>query len=148
MNNKIKKIEQLFDMTDRFHKIAKLKGAIDAENIITSLQIDALLYLHKHPKSTVNLLGKYLSLSSSAVAQLTDRLAKSGFVTRIDDPADRRIVRLFLTPDGEQVFRRFYKVKIDKVKKVAPFLTNKDLDDLTRIYLKIFRNLEGRNNEK
>ena len=148
MTPKTKKIEKALDIASKFYKLSKIKNALDIESIVTPLQMDALMYLHKHPMSTVSRLGKYLNLSSSAVAQLTDRLAVSGFIARKDDPHDRRIVRLILTEKGKQIFKDIYKEKINKVKMVAPFLSDKDLNDLTRIYSKIFKKIRGRNNEK
>jgi len=148
MNAKTRKIEKALDIATQFYKLGKLKNALDTESIATPLQIDALIYLRKHPKSTVSSLGKYLNLSSSAVAQLTDRLVVSGFIARKDDPHDRRIVRLILTEKGKQIFEDIYKEKINKVKMLAPFVSDKDLNDLTRIYSKIFKKIQGRNNEK
>ena len=38
----------------------------------------------------------------SNITQLVDRLEREGLVRRVDDPADRRIVRAELTPAGEE----------------------------------------------
>lgn len=146
--DKIEKIEKLTEVVKRLYKVAEFKSAIDAESVATPLQIDALLYLRKHPKSIVSSLGNYLQISSSAVAQLTDRLVGSGFVARGEDKKDRRITLLSLTKEGERVFPHFYKEKIKKIKIFAPYVSEKDLDDLTRIYSKILNKLEDRNYKK
>jgi DNA-binding MarR family transcriptional regulator len=38
----------------------------------------------------------------SNITQLIDRLEREGLVRRVDDPADRRVVRAELTPSGEE----------------------------------------------
>ena len=146
--NKVKKIERLSEIVSKFYKIGKFKSAIDADNAITPLQTDALLYLSKHPKSTVGSLGKHLYISSSAVAQLTDRLAKSGFIARKNDLLDRRITLIYLTQEGRNVFPRLYRDKIKKIKIAVSYISENDLNDLIRIYSKILDNLEGRNSKK
>jgi MarR family 2-MHQ and catechol resistance regulon transcriptional repressor len=50
-------------------------------------------------------LGELAALSScvrSNMTQLVDRLEAEGLVVRVDDPADRRIVRAAITPLGEE----------------------------------------------
>jgi len=45
-------------------------------------------------------LGEELGLSVSAVTQMANRLDSIGFVSRVEDPLDRRVKHLTLTPLG------------------------------------------------
>jgi DNA-binding MarR family transcriptional regulator len=49
-------------------------------------------------------LGDILVVDRSNVTGLVDRMAKSGWVRRVDDPDDRRIFRLMLTPAGRELW--------------------------------------------
>ena len=48
-------------------------------------------------------LADQLDLEPIAVGRVIDRLQKAGFVERRADPADRRVWRLYLLPQSEQV---------------------------------------------
>src|SRR5688500_14590796 len=48
----------------------------------------------------VNAIGRKLLLTSGSITTCVDRLARRGLVARRDDPDDRRVRRVELTPDG------------------------------------------------
>lgn len=126
------------------HKFASPRSVIDTQDIVTPLQLDALMYLSMHPKSPVGAIGDYLELSSSAIAQLTDRLRRSGFIKRESNPADRRTVLLSLTPKGEKVFSHLHQARLEKAKELLAVLSENDIKDLMRVFKKIHQTLEGR----
>jgi len=51
-------------------------------------------------------LGDRLVVDRSNVTGLLDRLEKAGWVRRSDDPLDRRIYRVTLTPTGRRLWRQ------------------------------------------
>ncbi len=51
-------------------------------------------------------LGDRLVVDRSNVTGLLDRLERAGLVKRTDDPKDRRIYRITLTPAGRRLWRR------------------------------------------
>jgi len=55
---------------------------------------------------TPSSLGEELGLSVSAVTQMANRLESIGLLARIEDPSDRRVKHLTLTPLGLQLMRR------------------------------------------
>lgn len=54
---------------------------------------------------TLNEFADALFIAPSTATRLTDGLVRKGLLTRTEDPADRRAVRLGLTPKGEAVHR-------------------------------------------
>lgn len=50
-------------------------------------------------------LAERLRLDKSTVSRLVDGLVRKGYVTRERDPANRRLYRLLLTPDGRAAHR-------------------------------------------
>lgn len=51
-------------------------------------------------------LSDELVVDRSNVTGLLDRMAKAGWVRRDDDPADRRIYRVHLTPEGRRLWEK------------------------------------------
>jgi len=51
-------------------------------------------------------LGDVLVVDRSNVTGLVDRMEKAGWVRRADDPADRRVYRVKLTPAGRALWER------------------------------------------
>jgi len=56
--------------------------------------------------------------------ELVDRLVRGGFVSRAQDEADHRKVRLRLTPSGEQVLRELTAVHLEELRRLRPLLGN------------------------
>ncbi len=138
-------IEQFMKTMRIIHR-ALPKNIFDTESDITPLQLEALLYLHTHPKSTVSALGKYLQLSSSGTAQFTDRLVRAGFIKRENNPQDRRSVILSLTPKGNKVFSQLHKVHMEKMKELVTLMPEKDIKELSRIFENFHKKLGRRKN--
>lgn len=63
-------------------------------------QIAILFALHEMPNVSVRPLAIRLGLNNPAVTRGIDRLVALGFVTRWDDPNDRRRVQLNLTQEA------------------------------------------------
>lgn len=69
----------------------------------TGPQIVLILGLSKKPYSTLNELSEYIGLSKSTVSGIVNRLVKKGVVIREIPENNRRIVRLSLSTEFEQV---------------------------------------------
>src|SRR5690606_8982285 len=57
---------------------------------------------HKGP-TPVSLIGKKVGLTSGSITTAVDRAEKRGWVRRLPDPEDRRIVRIELTAAGREI---------------------------------------------
>jgi DNA-binding MarR family transcriptional regulator len=100
----------------------------------TMIQIQALSFIREHPKSTVGELSRNLHISMSSTAQLTDRLAKHSWIIRSDDKKDRRIVRLTLTPSGQQELSSFNDQMIERMADFYGNIPEEDVRELLRIH--------------
>ena len=60
---------------------------------------------------TMNELARMQGCALSSASALADRLLREGLVERASDAADRRVVRLVLTPKGDGFCRQFAEVK-------------------------------------
>ncbi len=58
--------------------------------------------LHEHPGSTQTELVARMGIEQPTIAKAVSRMERSGFVERVQDDADRRVVRLRLSEQGRQ----------------------------------------------
>jgi DNA-binding MarR family transcriptional regulator len=86
-----------------FTVIALLSQAAAAHELsLTQLRVLAILR-DREPKMAE--LATYLGLDRSSVSGLVDRAVRRGLVRRDAGSADGRVVRVSLTPDGQQLAR-------------------------------------------
>jgi DNA-binding MarR family transcriptional regulator len=72
-------------------------------------------------------LGDELGLSLPAVSRAVDGLVKREFVTRQEDPADRRSKRVALTRKGRRTYAQLYALRVAGLRAFV-----EDLDDAER----------------
>ncbi len=100
---------------------------------ITVAQSGILFLLKQQDRRMMSELGSILGIENSAMTGLVDRLEKSGFVTRVMAPSDRRALLICATPAGlkevekaKPIIRRvndaikagFSEPEVDVLKKV------------------------------
>ena len=145
MNNTHTKL--LFEFLSKAVKIRRLIEQTSSfeDKAITLLQIQALTYVHEHPKTPVGSLADELSMSLSAVAQLTNRLVEAHYLKREDNPSDRRIIHLSITPKGVKQLEACKKQLTMNHFKTLSAIPENDLKQLVRIFTTI---LESEKPEK
>lgn len=74
-------------------------------------------------------LGDRLVVDRSNVTGLLDRLEKSGSVRRTDDPVDRRVYRVVLTPEGRALWGKVTPLYLDVVTQMTRGLSAQRLQD-------------------
>ena len=74
--------------------------------------------LHRRGPLTMGEIGGHLYLDVSTVTRLVDQLAKMGYVERVADPDDRRIVRARLTRNGTTSINRIRGSLLDDYRRV------------------------------
>lgn len=73
---------------------------------LTAQQIGVILMLSSRRANTPFELSRAMSYDSGSMTRLLDRLEKKGFVVRTRSNADRRMVKLELTPQGHEAARQ------------------------------------------
>ena len=69
---------------------------------------------------TIGDVAGYLLLRHHSAVGLVDRAVKAGLIERHEDPADRRVVRLRLSPQGAQTLERLSELHLEEIKRLAP----------------------------
>ncbi len=73
---------------------------------LTAQQIGVILMLSAQRANTPFELSRVMSYDSGSMTRLLDRLEKKGFIVRTRSDADRRMVKLQLTPQGHEAARQ------------------------------------------
>lgn len=82
---------------------------------ITMAQFFVLNHLFKQQESMMKDIALFLNVTTAAATGIVDRLVKYGYIQRIFDTADRRIIRVKLTSRGAELVK---KVNAEKKKRV------------------------------
>ncbi len=69
-------------------------------------QFSALYVLRGSAGHGVSSLGENLGVTSAAASQMIERLVQQGLLERCEDPHDRRVRQVALTPRGEELMER------------------------------------------
>jgi len=88
-------------------------------------------------------LSRYLIVSRANVTGLVDRLTQKGLVARHDDPRDRRVSVITLTPGGWDLLDRVVPAHYRFLNGLLAGLENRRWQDLTRLLAQVRRTLTG-----
>jgi DNA-binding MarR family transcriptional regulator len=81
-------------------------------------------------------------VTTAAATGLVDRLVKAGYVQRVYDPSDRRIIKVKLTSKGADLVKKIMVNKVARVKDVFGKLSAGDREDYLRVLTRIKEVLE------
>jgi DNA-binding MarR family transcriptional regulator len=90
--------------------------------------------LHGNDGLTQSELSEKISIARSPLGKIVDRLEALGYVERRDDPDDRRIHRLFLTPAVQPLVQPVQEIIAD-LEKAALVDLPEDADFMTQLAL-------------
>ncbi len=95
-------------------------------------------------------LAEQIGLSMPAMSRAVDGLVKSGYVTRVEDPDDRRVRRIAITEAGEELVDRMLSARLAGMREFAATLSAAqrrkldaavdplmDREDIARTYRKL-----------
>lgn len=86
-------------------------------------QVKALGFLHRTGAATLGDLARGLGISLPTASELVDRLVEDGLVIREIDRADRRRVRIDLTPLAHDLGKQFHAMRRAQVRVALESLT-------------------------
>ena len=128
-----------------FKNLLKHKDKAETTPIM-SPKSRALMILTKCGALSISEVGKKLYISKPNMTSLVDSLIEEGFVTRIDDKNDRRIIHIKITENGKKEAKELFNNAKEIIKGNLAQLDEKDLEDLHESIIKIkniFSKLKG-----
>jgi DNA-binding MarR family transcriptional regulator len=81
-------------------------------------QLDILMNIHRHPGLSQHDLARRLLVGRSNITMLLPQMETQGLLRREGDAKDKRVMRLYLTDDGEALLVRALKVYSDLIDRV------------------------------
>lgn len=86
-------------------------------------------------------LAEHLDLDRSAVGRLLERMETRGFITRLRDEKDRRVIRIFIKDEAKPLLADLEKISADVRAQATAGLSKDEEKTLIEILLKIKQNL-------
>ena len=77
---------------------------------ITRAQWLVLTRLHRRPGASHSELAEMMEVEKATAGRMIDRLVANGWVERRSEPGDKRVKRVYLTPEAERVHKRIWRV--------------------------------------
>jgi len=77
---------------------------------VTMSQCSTIMSVGKNPRMTMQALSQAMALANSTMTRMVDNLVRDGFIERIRDDQDRRIVYVVLTDKGRELFEQISQV--------------------------------------
>jgi DNA-binding MarR family transcriptional regulator len=99
----------------------------------------ALTWLGPLPMST---LAQKLRLSAAATSQLVDRLVEGAFVSREEDPEDRRVRLVRMRPHGKQFMQKLNEIRRRELSEAFDRLPPKVRKRLTEVLCEAVESLD------
>lgn len=100
---------------------------------LTRAQWLVLARLHRHPGASQSDLADMMEVEKASAGRMVDRLERKGWIERRSDPDDRRINRLYLTPDAERISKRMRSVADGTVNDALSDLSGPQADQLAAL---------------
>jgi DNA-binding MarR family transcriptional regulator len=96
---------------------------------LTPAQHQLLLAVRGHDGDqgpTIGEVAGYLMLRHHSAVGLVDRAVRAELVERREDPGDRRVVRLRLTPAGGRILQQLSALHLEEIRRLAPSIQEID----------------------
>jgi DNA-binding MarR family transcriptional regulator len=109
---------------------------------ISMAQINVLYQLHYRGPCEVLAFTHALSLSPAGASQLIERMVRQGWVERLDDPADRRVRRVYLTEPGRQLVAESIAVRNEWIQRFGTRLTGEEKQQVAQVFQLLVEKIE------
>ncbi len=113
---------------------------------LTYTQYIVMMYFWEKEKSTVKDIGKALLLDSSTLTPLLKKLENKGYISRIRSTTDERKLEVSITIEGKKLKEKAKHIP-EKMGKCIN-LSEKEINDLYTLILKVLMNVERNDNNE
>jgi DNA-binding MarR family transcriptional regulator len=105
-------------------------GMGDGRSAVSPQAIRAAVFVYEMEEATVGGIATSLGISAGWASRLVEELEERGYVVRERDHADRRVVRIRLSPDAVEEVSRVYRWRDEAVERA---LAGLDADGLAAV---------------
>jgi MarR family transcriptional regulator for hemolysin len=108
---------------------------------ITRAQWLVLTRVHRYPGASQSELAEMMEVERASAGRMIDRLEANGWVERRAQNGDRRVKRVYLTPEAERVHRRIWRVAEATVNDALADLSAREGAQLRALLGRVKKNL-------
>jgi DNA-binding MarR family transcriptional regulator len=108
---------------------------------ITRAQWLVLTRLHRYPGASQSELADMMEVERASAGRMIDRLEANGWVERRAQNGDRRVKRVYLTPEAERVHRRIWRIAEENVDAALADLSAQESAALRTLLARVKKNL-------
>jgi DNA-binding MarR family transcriptional regulator len=108
---------------------------------ITRAQWLVLTRLHRHPGASLSELAEKMEVEKATAGRMIDRLVANGWVARRTQRDDRRVKRVYLTPEAERVHKRIWRVAESTVEDALAGLSAQESKQLMALLQRVKKTL-------
>lgn len=112
------------------------------KNNLTQVQLSCMYFVCVHNEPSVGAIADGLSTSDAAAVKLIDRLVKKGLLLREEDMVDRRVQKIKLTEQGQELLEKYctkqtklFNAIVDRMPKEAVNSLKEGLTEFLRAAL-------------
>ena len=119
-------------------KMAALRGSSHSfENKAFLYRIFTLLSHNEEPL-TMGELSSELEVPLSTATRIVDGLVQAGMVERVNDPSDRRVVRVGMSENGYELYQAGMAYNRQRMAKLLNVFTAEEQEQLLKLMNKLF----------
>jgi DNA-binding MarR family transcriptional regulator len=96
-----------------------------------------LQLLYSEGESKMTALARFMRVTTAAMTGMVERLVRDHYLVRVDDPHDRRIIKVKLTPKVQDVVRKINQERRKLVINLFSKISEQDRKDYLRIVTQI-----------
>lgn len=105
---------------------------------ITLPQFFILNFLSRQGKSKMTDLAHFMDVTTAAMTGIVDRLVKSGYLTRVFDPNDRRIIKIRLSAKGSGLVKKVYQHRRNTIMQIFGRISEEEREGYLKILMHIY----------
>ena len=105
---------------------------------ITLPQLLILVFLNGQGESRMTDLARFMKVSTAAMTGMVDRLVRYGYLLRIYEPKDRRIIKVKLSAKGAGLVKKIDRQRRNMVISIFDKISEAERGDYLRILTRIY----------
>ncbi len=109
---------------------------------VTLPQLFILNLLDKEGESRMTDIAHFLNVSTAAATGIVDRLVRYGYVQRVFQPQDRRIIKIKLSSKGAGLAKKMNEQKRQMIIEIFGKISQEERGDYLRILMRIYQILK------
>lgn len=129
---------------DVMHRAMRAQLRAMAEELgIPAKHLELVMIIASAEADTAGEIARQLGVSRSLLSKNVEEAVRAGYIETAQDPADRRVVRLRLTPQAQAAAERCKTMREDFYRDICAGIDGEALDVFLHVMQRIWKNIEG-----